>query len=98
MGLDSTAICTGSWDHNPLNSLALFQTELVTPLGLASRTPLVFSPTVRLSSNDHPEIGEVISRLQVFKTRLFKVAFSSLAFIELNTSTGLLMLLCEFNI
>ena len=54
--------------------------------------------TVRLSSNDHPEIGEVISQLQVFKTRVFKVARSSLAFIELNKTTGLSISLCKFNI
>ena len=54
--------------------------------------------TVRLSSNDRPEIGEVISRLQIFKNKLFKNACSSLAFIELNTTTGFMITLCEFNI
>ena len=54
--------------------------------------------TVRLSSNDHPETGTLIYPLQVFKTGLFKVAYSTLAFIKLNATTGSLIPLYEFNI
>ena len=40
--------------------------------------------TVRLSSNDHPEMGVLISRLLDFKTMCFNIALSPLCIQGLN--------------
>ena len=44
--------------------------------------------TVCLSSNDHPEIRELISQLLVFKTACFKVSWSTLVIKELHATFG----------
>ena len=43
--------------------------------------------TVRLSSNDHPEMGVLISKLLDFKIMCFNIALSPLAIQVLNAAT-----------
>ena len=52
--------------------------------------------TVRLSSNDHPEIGGLISQLSDFKTTCFKVALTPLGIQGLNAMFVSLISTLEF--
>ena len=52
--------------------------------------------TVRLSSNDHPEMGVLISQLPVFKTTCFNIALSPLGVQGLNAKLVCIISVVEF--